>query len=42
MTVPIYLAECSPVRFRGRLTIMDITAVTGGQFVAAIVDYIFR
>lgn len=41
MTVPIYLAECSPVHLRGRLTVADNMAVTGGQFVAGVVDYAF-
>lgn len=41
MTVPMYLAECSPTRLRGRLTVLDNMAVTGGQFVAGVVDFIF-
>lgn len=41
MTVPMYLAECSPVHLRGRLTVADIMAVTSGQFVAAVIDYGF-
>lgn len=41
MTVPIYLAECSPIHLRGRLTVADNMAVTGGQFVAGVVDYAF-
>ena len=41
MTVPIYLAECSPVHLRGRLTVADNMAITGGQFVAGVVDYAF-
>ena len=41
MTVPIYLAECSPVHMRGRLTVADNVAISGGQFVAGIVDYVF-
>lgn len=41
MTVPIYLAECSPVHLRGRLTVADNMAVTGGQFVAGVIDYAF-
>lgn len=41
MTVPIYLAECAPVHLRGRLTVADNMAVTGGQFVAGVVDYAF-
>lgn len=41
MTVPIYLAECSPVHLRGRLTVADNMAVTGGQFAAGVIDYAF-
>ena len=39
MTVPMYLAECSPVSLRGRLTALNITAAAGGQFVAGVVDF---
>ena len=41
MTVPMYLAECSPINLRGRLTVLDNMAVTGGQFVAGIIDFAF-
>ncbi len=41
MTVPMYLAECSPTGLRGRLTVLDNMAVTGGQFVAGVVDFSF-
>jgi SP family myo-inositol transporter-like MFS transporter 13 len=41
MTVPIYLAECAPVRLRGRLTVADNMAITAGQFVAAVIGYGF-
>ena len=41
MTVPIYLAECAPAHLRGRLTVADNMAITGGQFVAGIVDFSF-
>ena len=41
MTVPMYLAECSPIHLRGRLTVLDNMAVTGGQFVAGIIDFAF-
>ena len=41
MTVPMYLAECSPLSLRGRLTVLDNMAVTCGQFVAGVVDLIF-
>ena len=41
MTVPIYLAECAPTHLRGGLTVADNMAITGGQFVAGIVDFSF-
>ena len=41
MTVPMYLAECAPVHMRGRLTVADNMAITGGQFAAGIIDYSF-
>ena len=41
MTVPMYLAECSPLSLRGRLTVLDNMAVTCGQFVAGVIDFIF-
>lgn len=41
MTVPMYLAECSPTRLRGRLTVVDNMAITCGQFVAGVVDFVF-
>lgn len=38
MTVPMYLAEMSPPRLRGRLTVINNAFITGGQFVAILVD----
>ncbi|XP_053376656.1 proton myo-inositol cotransporter-like [Mercenaria mercenaria] len=40
-TVPMYLAECSPVSIRGRLVSTNIAMVACGQFVASIVDGVF-
>ena len=37
----MYLAECSPLSLRGRLTVLDNMAITCGQFVAGVVDLIF-
>lgn len=37
----MYLAECSPINLRGRLTVLDNMAVTCGQFVAGIIDFAF-
>lgn len=41
MTVPMYLAECSPLQLRGRLTVLDNMAITCGQFVAGVIDFSF-
>ena len=41
MTVPMYLAECSPSSYRGRITVLDNMALTGGQFVAGLIDFGF-
>ena len=41
MTVPMYLAECSPSSYRGRITVLSNAAVTGGQFVAGLIDFGF-
>ena len=35
-TVPMYIAECSPVHLRGRLGIFTNLCITGGQFVASV------
>lgn len=41
MTVPMYLAECSPSSLRGRLTVLNNMAATCGQFVAGVIDFGF-
>lgn len=41
MTIPLYLAEMSPPRLRGRLTVINNAFITGGQFVAVLVDGAF-
>ncbi|BGP25861.1 hypothetical protein JCM10295v2_004801 [Rhodotorula toruloides] len=41
MTLPIYLAEISPARFRGRIVASLVVLITGGQVLAYIVDAIF-
>ena len=41
MTVPMYLAECSPSSYRGRITVLSNAAVTGGQLVAGLIDFGF-
>ena len=40
-TVPMYIAECSPVHLRGRLVTLNNVFITGGQFVASVVDGAF-
>ncbi|XP_060083407.1 proton myo-inositol cotransporter-like [Ylistrum balloti] len=38
MTVPIYIAECAPPQMRGRLVTLNNLFITGGQFIASVVD----
>ncbi|ESO82112.1 hypothetical protein LOTGIDRAFT_102050, partial [Lottia gigantea] len=40
-TIPMYLAECSPVYARGMLVSTNIAMVAFGQFVANVVSGIF-
>lgn len=41
MTVPMYIAECAPVHLRGRLVTVNNLFITGGQFVASVLDGVF-
>ena len=41
MTVPIYIAESAPRDLRGRLVTFNSIFITGGQFLAGIVDGAF-
>eukprot|EP00050_Salpingoeca_kvevrii_P016340 m.54604 g.54604 ORF g.54604 m.54604 type:complete len:542 (-) comp6855_c0_seq2:34-1659(-) len=41
MTIPMYIAETSPPELRGRLIVVNNVFLTGGQFVAGIVDGAF-
>lgn len=41
MAVPMYIAESAPARMRGKLVVVNISFVTGGQFIATIVDGAF-
>ena len=41
MTVPVYIAECAPTHMRGRLIVINNLFITGGQFVASVVDGAF-
>eukprot|EP00803_Ostreobium_quekettii_P002079 evm.model.scf_1192EXC.3 EVM.evm.TU.scf_1192EXC.3 scf_1192EXC:17122-23279(+) len=39
--VPVYIAECCPGAVRATLVTVNIAMVTGGQFVAYLLDYMF-
>ncbi|XP_051546324.1 solute carrier family 2 member 13b isoform X2 [Myxocyprinus asiaticus] len=41
MTVPVYIAEVSPSQLRGRLVTVNTLFITGGQFIASMVDGAF-
>ncbi|XP_024864866.1 solute carrier family 2 member 13b isoform X2 [Kryptolebias marmoratus] len=41
MTVPVYIAEVSPPHLRGQLVTINALFITGGQFVASVVDGVF-
>ncbi|KAK3711146.1 hypothetical protein QZH41_020717 [Actinostola sp. cb2023] len=41
MTVPLYIAECTPTSIRGKLVTMNNGFITGGQFIASAIDGIF-
>ena len=41
MTVPVYIAETAPSDIRGGLVTANNIFITGGQFIAAVVDGIF-
>ncbi|EDO46902.1 predicted protein [Nematostella vectensis] len=41
MTVPIYVAEAAPSSMRGKLVTLNNLFITGGQFIASVVDGIF-
>ncbi|KAL6106290.1 slc2a13 [Pungitius sinensis] len=41
MTVPVYIAEVSPPHRRGQLVTINSLFITGGQFVASVVDGAF-
>ena len=40
-TVPMYIAETAPADHRGQLVTLNNIFITGGQFVASIVDGMF-
>ena len=41
MSVPMYIAESAPADMRGKLVVVNILFVTGGQFVATVIDGVF-
>lgn len=41
MTVPVYIAEVSPPHLRGQLVTINTLFITGGQFMASVVDGVF-
>lgn len=41
MVVPMYIAEMAPSKYRGRLVTVNTLFITGGQFIAAVVDGAF-
>ncbi|TRY85851.1 hypothetical protein DNTS_011883 [Danionella cerebrum] len=41
MTVPVYMAEVSPPDLRGRLVTVNTLFITGGQFIASLLDGAF-
>ncbi|XP_036376187.1 proton myo-inositol cotransporter-like isoform X2 [Megalops cyprinoides] len=41
MTVPVYIAESSPPQLRGQLVTINTLFITGGQFIASLVDGAF-
>lgn len=41
MTVPVYIAEAAPAHMRGKLVTLNNVFITGGQFIASVVDGIF-
>ena len=41
MSVPLYLAESSPASMRGKLVVLYVVFITGGQFLASVVDGAF-
>ena len=41
MAVPMYIAELAPAEMRGRLVVVNNMFITGGQFVATVIDGAF-
>ena len=41
MSVPIYIAESAPAKIRGKLVVLNVAFITGGQFLASLVSGVF-
>ena len=41
MAVPMYIAELAPADVRGRLVVVNNMFITGGQFIATVIDGAF-
>ena len=41
MVVPMYIAESAPANIRGELVVVNNLFITGGQFIATLVDGLF-
>lgn len=41
MTVPVYIAEAAPSEYRGMLVTINNLFITGGQFIASVIDGVF-
>ena len=41
MAVPMYIAEMAPAKMRGSMVVVNNLGITGGQFVATVVDGVF-
>ena len=41
MAVPMYISESAPATMRGKLVVVNISFVTGGQFIATLIDGAF-
>ena len=41
MAVPMYIAELAPAEMRGRLVVVNNMFITGGQFIATVIDGAF-
>nr|XP_015208092.1 PREDICTED: proton myo-inositol cotransporter isoform X2 [Lepisosteus oculatus] len=41
MTVPVYIAEAAPPQLRGQLVTINTLFITGGQFIASVIDGAF-